>query len=395
MIELYNFQKQALEQASPSYFYAMDTGTGKTLTSLHHYLKYSRGEPLLIVAPPAVIKAGGWKREVERVGDNIEFEQLSYGKLSKDFEKYRNYFVIFDEAHYIKNPTSQRGKAACKLARQSTHFVLLTATPMANGWEDSINYFIMFGMARNKTQFLNKYAIYEDLYLGSRVVKKVSDFRFKEELNGMFKKISVSVSKHEALDLPEITFDKVHFEKSKEYKTIEKDLVLNDIAFDSPPKLSAGLRYFANIVDKAEYIKEMAHNTTDNIIIFYQYTKELNFLKSVLQGKTIFEVNGGCTHLPPRDTWDNLHNSVTLVQYQAGGAGIELQYANIVIYHTPTYSYQDYAQSLGRAYRNGQNRKVTVYQFETTGTIEEHVWTALENKKDFSDKIYLETRLRA
>jgi len=84
---------------------------------------------------------------------------------------------------------------------------------------------------------------------------------------------------------------------------------------------------------------------------------------------------------------------VTLVQYQAGSSGIELQYASEVVFYTPTYSYQDYEQSLGRAYRNGQTKKVTVYQFETQRTIESDVWEALANKKDFSTQLYAATKL--
>ena len=84
---------------------------------------------------------------------------------------------------------------------------------------------------------------------------------------------------------------------------------------------------------------------------------------------------------------------MTLVQYQSGSSGIELQYASEVVFYTPTYSYQDYEQSLGRAYRNGQTKKVTVYQFETQHTIESEVWEALANKKDFSTKLYAATKL--
>ena len=58
---LYEFQKDIINQIGPSYLLAMDTGTGKTITSIHQYLKYSKGEPLLIVAPPQKLKEGGWK----------------------------------------------------------------------------------------------------------------------------------------------------------------------------------------------------------------------------------------------------------------------------------------------------------------------------------------------
>ena len=98
--------------------------------------------------------------------------------------------------------------------------------------------------------------------------------------------------------------------------------------------------------------------------------------------------------MPSKSSWSELKNSVTFVQYMAGSAGIELQYANIVIFYTPTYSYQDYSQALGRAYRNGQTKKVTVYRFITQRTIEQAVYEALENKQDFSEELYMSTKLQ-
>ncbi|WP_171764515.1 helicase-related protein, partial [Shigella sp. SHS-8] len=136
-------------------------------------------------------------------------------------------------------------------------------------------------------------------------------------------------------------------------------------------------------------LSTIVEGTTENIVVFYQFKQELVEIKKILKNKRIFEVNGQCFNLPKKQP----QNSVTLVQYQAGSAGIELQYANIVIFYTPTYSFQDYSQSLGRAYRNGQTKKVTVYQFNTENTIEEKVWEALENKKDFSEKRYLDTTI--
>lgn len=84
---------------------------------------------------------------------------------------------------------------------------------------------------------------------------------------------------------------------------------------------------------------------------------------------------------------------MTLIQYMAGSAGIELQYANEVVFYTPTYSYQDFSQAMGRAYRNGQKRKVTMYRFITQNTIEQAIYEALENKEDFSEMLYMKTKL--
>ena len=80
------------------------------------------------------------------------------------------------------------------------------------------------------------------------------------------------------------------------------------------------------------------------------------------------------------------------MQIQSGGAAIELQYCNEVIYFSPTFNYQDYYQSLGRAYRHGQNKNVSVYHMITKDTIEENVYRALNEKKTFDIKKYLKRK---
>lgn len=395
---LYEFQKKVLDEADSSWLFALDTGTGKTILSLHHYLKHMQGEPVLIVAPAQKVREGGWEREIQRVADyysiEIEYDIMSYGVLAKRWNLYKGWFVIFDECHYIKNPTSQRGKAALHLTRISTNFSLLSATPSSNGWIDTINYFLMFGYYRNKTHFLKQHAIYGTLFFGDRQVKVVEDWKDQDKLKTLYQSISSKLSKEECLDLPPLVIENIQFKKSKEYEIIGKNRVLEvdgeKIAFDNIIKLQHGLRYYANQKDKLSYTEMLAESTENNIVIFYYYQKEKeSLIKSMKKfNKTIFEVSGKTNKLPQRNEWDKLKNSVTLVQYQAGAAGIELQYANIVIFYTPTYSYQDYDQALGRAYRNGQTKKVTVYRYITKNTVEERIYAALSAKKDFTEELF-------
>jgi SNF2 family DNA or RNA helicase len=395
---LYDFQKKVLDKAKSSWLFALDTGTGKTILSLHHYLKHMQGEPVLIVAPAQKVKEGGWEREIQAVSDyygiEIEYDIMSYGVLAKKWNLYKGWFVIFDECHYIKNPTSQRGKAALNLTKVSTNFSLLSATPSSNGWGDTINYMIMFGYYRNKTQFMKQHAIYGTLFLGNRQVKVVEDWKGQDELKQIYQSFSTKLSKEECLDLPPLIFEDVYFRKSKEYEVIRKDRVIEidgeKIAYDNVMKLQHGLRLYANQKDKLKYTEMLAEGTEENIVIFYYYQSEKeSLIKSMKKlKKKIFEVSGKANILPERNEWDKLKDSVTLVQYQAGAAGIELQYANVVVFYTPTYSYQDYDQSLGRAYRNGQTKKVTVYRYITKRTVEERIYAALAQKKDFTEELF-------
>ncbi|GIP61971.1 hypothetical protein J32TS6_05260 [Virgibacillus pantothenticus] len=392
---LYEFQKNLLNSIDKNYIVAADTGTGKTIMAIYHYLRYTKGEPLLIVAPPQKIKEGGWDRDISFVSEQhniaIEYETLSYGVLAKRWKDYNGYFVVYDECHYIKNPTSQRGKAGINLTKIATHYLLLSATPSSNGWGDTIAYMIMFGYYKNKTQFLKEHAIYDDMYVGRpKPVKVVSDWKDQEKLKEIYQSFSIKLAKEDCLDLPGIVFHDISFKATKEYNIISKDRVLNDELYDSVPKLQHGLRFHANQVDKLKYSEMLAEGTSENIIIFYYYQEEKEQLQKIMKklGKTIFEVSGQKTALPKKDDWNGLSNSVTLVQYMAGSAGIELQYANVVIFYTPTYSFQDYEQALGRAYRNGQKKKVTVYRYITKGTVEVSIYKALNDKKDFTEELF-------
>lgn len=391
---LYDFQKELLNKIKPNYLIAADTGTGKTIMAIYHYLRYSKGEPLLVVCPPQKKKEGGWDRDIDLINEthniDIQYEIMSYGVLHKHWKDYKGWFVVFDECHYIKNPTSRRGKAGMNLTKIATHFLLLSATPASNGWSDTINYFIMFGYYKNKTQFNKKHAIFSQIDYGHGPVNKVTDYREQDKLKKLYQSFSIKLKKEDCLDLPPLVTENVHFMPSKEYKIIEKDRVLDDELFDNISKLQHGLRYHANQKDKLKYTEMLLEGTDENIIIFYNYKQENEDLKKIVKklDKTLFEVSGNSIKLPNKEDWKDLNNSVTLVQYQAGSAGIELQYANVVIFYTPTYSYQDYEQALGRAYRNGQKRKVTVYQYQTLKTIEISIYKALNNKKDFTEELF-------
>lgn len=280
-----------------------------------------------------------------------------------------------------------------QLAKTASNFLLLSGTPASNNIGDMINYFIMFGFTKNKTQFNSKFGVWEQKFFGSKTINMVADYKDKDKLLGWYKSFTTSVKKDDVLDLPPIIFETVKFKPSKEYKVIKKDRVLNDKAYDNPSALMHGLREHANQKDKIDYLKMLFETTEDNIVVFYNYVSELEAIKKITKEKAVFEVNGSEQNIPKKSEWENLKNSVTLVQYQAGSAGIELQYANVVVYYTPTFSYQDYAQSLGRTHRNGQKKKVTALQFKTMETVEEDVWLALDDKEDFDKTIYLKTKL--
>ena len=159
---LYDYQKEVLESSNKNYIYPLDTGTGKTLIGLHHYLKYAEGKKLLIVAPAAKVKEKGWEREITKITEYYQLSPIihqiiSYESLHKvDISNLSDTYIIFDECHYAKNYKAKRSKLALKISRLAYGFVLLSATPASNGWIDTVNYFVMMGLYPNSKRMLRE-----------------------------------------------------------------------------------------------------------------------------------------------------------------------------------------------------------------------------------------------
>lgn len=388
MIKLYNYQQKyfdyVVEHNKRNWIYAWSTGLGKTIIALKHHETFFKDKKAVIVAPASKIQEKGWDRTIESMYPNLEYTTCTYNMLPKKYKEFNDYFVIFDEVHRLKNSTGVWGKAGYELTKISAGFIGLSATPMDN-WLDACNYFKMFGLVKNKTQFIQQNCITDMSYGYLQVI----GYRNENKLKNMFNLISKPLDKSECTDLPPLVFENIHFKASSIYKTIKRDRIYNDVLYDNQMKLRHGLRLNANLKNKIEYIKDFVESTNDNVIIFYNYDEELKLLQENIDKKT-YLCNGAVKDYPKKEEWDTIKNSVTLANYKSGSEAVEFTYANIIIYFSPTESYTEFYQSYGRCYRNGQTKKVTAYKFITDDTIEADIYKALDSKEDFNINLWLE-----
>ena len=386
MIQLYEYQQKyfdyVVEHNKRNWIYAWSTGLGKTIIALKHYDTFYKGKKVVIVAPASKINEQGWDRTIEAMMPELEYTTCTYNMLPKKYINFKDYFVIFDEIHRLKNSCGKWGKAGYNLTKIANGFIGLSATPMDN-WIDAINYFKMFGLTKNKTQFIRDNCITDMTYGYLQVI----GYKNENKLKNMFNLISKPLDKSVATDLPPLVFEDVHFKPSSIYKTIKKDRIYGETIYDNQMKLRHGLRLQTNLKSKIEYIKEFVENTTDNIIIFYNYDEELKLLQESIT-KTTYICNGNTKYYPKKSEWETVKNTVTLANFKSGAEAVEFTYGNIIIYFSPTESYTEFYQSYGRCYRNGQTKKVTAYKFITDNTIEADIYKALDNKQDFQFNLW-------
>lgn len=405
-VELYEFQKSYLQGLPAKYMFAADTGTGKTYMALAHYDKHAYLKPLLIIAPASKVNTGDWERELKEyfAGRLLpEFEIYSYEKFSRAptpaqykagkrgmYDEWltghpEGFAMICDEVHKAKNPQSGAGRRTYEVSRQADFFVGLSATPLPNGWQDAANYFKIFGLSKNKTDFKKRY-VDEVNFKG---FPEIRGYFHEDELQRNWNRIAKPLSKQTALDLPPLTYVPVSLPTTKQYREVQKERIFGDKFLDNPSALLHALRQ-SIIEPKVKWLDTFLEGASDNVVIFYNYTSErdaiLDMVKSKHKSRTVFRQDGEKHEVPSKPKWPDLHRTITLAQFQSGSTGIELTYAATTVYFSPTYSYSNYEQSIGRTNRNGQKNKMTLYLLCAPTTIEKDVWRALAHKTDFQER---------
>lgn len=416
-MKLYQYQKDYLNTLPPSCIMAADLGTGKTVMSLAHWQRQQTGRPLLIVAPASKIRTGDWQAEINQwFMRNLELNkwgsvtippitQISYESLRLldkathkprwwQFCGSRNggkvYDVIADECHWIKNPQAKQSKAIYEIKMSGGLFIGLTGTPMPNGWIDFAGYSKLFHYVNGITEFKRKYCVYQDFKGFPELVRYVN----VEELQKQFARVAYKLDRNLAPDLPARQFigktvlmsPKV----TKLYQTVKLTRVHPNTGelLDNISRTLSVLRQSTS-ESRLDNLLSIIDDTSDNVIVFYNYISERKKILEALKktDKKILRYDGAQHDtLPAADS--DIKNHVLVAHYKSASTGLNLQWANVTVYFSPTYSYQEFEQSVGRTHRTGQTKKCVYYLFNVKNTIDKNIWECLREKRDFNEKLW-------
>lgn len=394
---------------------AADLGTGKTLMSLAHWQRQQTGRPLLIVAPASKIRTGDWQAEAKRwffeqeyIYGQVIYEEITYisyeslrlkDKTTRQprhwqFTAARNggrvYDVIADECHALKNPQSKQSRAIYEIKQSGGLFIGLSGTPMPNGWIDFAGYSKLFGFVRGITEFKNKYCRIQD-YKG---FPEIIGYNQVPEMESQLSRIAYRLSREQAAELPSRRMFGVNIElpakDMKRYitcKVTRQDPNTQEI-LDNSSRLLSVLRQ-STVNGRLDSLLSVVNDTSDNIVVFYNYISERQAILKTLAktDKKILRYDGEKhDKLPAADA--DISNTILVAHYKSASTGLNLQWANVTVYFSPTYSYQEFEQSIGRTHRTGQTKKCLYYLFNVRGTVDKTIWNCLRDKRDFNEKLW-------
>lgn len=397
MIQLQDRQSEYLETVKDRHVFACETGVGKTFLSLAH-AERENAQRILVIAPPALIKGGQWKSEAEAYLEGREWKPeiefvtyywlQQYVKNSKGLRNDTEPFdhIILDEGHRVKNSQSLQGLGAYWLLRDmpEAKVSILTATPTPNGYHDMCNYFKMFGFTKNKTEFYKRY-VNETRFKG---YPEIIGYNRTDELDRLWNEISTPLVADFPFNKKLIPVNmKIPTKYIKAMATMKDE---NGELLDNPSKLAHYCRQACGSApERLEWISDFIADHEDNIVIFTAYVETAKKIAEIAKKhkRKVYTITGEKKDYP-RVADAPEKGTVTVVNYQAGGVGVNLQYAHLAIFAEPTYSYADYKQAIGRIYRTGQKHNCVMYLFRARNTIETAIWRAIKNKTDFNERTW-------
>lgn len=419
---------------------ADDMGLGKTLqviAFLWSEFQESRPEEnrrALVVTPASLVF--NWMSEIERfapglpatvvTGDVKERKALiqnagerevlitSYDLLKRDLKAYQKLdFVvqIIDEAQYIKNHGTQVAKAVKEI--RSEFRLALTGTPVENRLSElwSIFDFLMPGFLYSYEKFRKEIELPAVQYSNSdameRLQKMIRPFvlrRLKKDvlkdLPDKLEKDMFSPLESEQKELYEAHTERLRLmlgmQSDAEFRT-SKLQILAEITRLRQICCYPGLVYegYKGNSSKLEMCMELVQNAVNGghkILLFSQFTTMLDVLAERLKkAKISFYVLTGATSKEKRARLVKAFNeddtSVFCISLKAGGTGLNLTAADIVIHYDPWWNLAVQNQATDRAHRIGQQNVVSVYRLFMKDTIEERIRVLQEMKRELADEI--------
>ncbi|MBG9713114.1 SNF2-related protein [Bacillus cereus] len=381
--------------------YYLDMGLGKTFVGSEKMWELNTPYNLLICQKS---KIDDWKEHFEQhynykviVFDKQRMEEIpeesvlivNYERAWRRDELLRlnNFTLMLDESSKIKNDKSKQTKFILRLNAENV--ILLSGTPTGGKYEELWSQLHLLGWKINQKLFLKQFVVQEWDDRNSKY--KITGYKNVERLKAKLKQYgAVFMKTEEVFDLPETTDVKVKIPGTKLYKEFKKHHIVEIdeelLLGDTPAAKKLYLRQLAGSYNenKLQYVKDLVESTNDRIIIFYNFKKEYEALVDLIE-KPISTVNGDIKDL---SAYEKFENSVTLIQYQAGAMGLNLQKSNKIVYFTLTDKSELFEQSKKRTHRIGQERPCFYYYLLTDRSIEWRMLDVLKERKDYTNALF-------
>ena len=425
-IKLFPHQENALEITHShnrvAYYLDMQTGLGKTFVGSEK-MKQLGAKINLVVCQKS--KVEDWVEHFKAYYDYVplnltkknDFEHFVIHYGDRNFVGIINYDLIFrrpelielkdftlmlDESSLIQNEMSKRSKFILKKLNPS-NVILLSGTPTGGKYEKLWSQCRLLGWKISKEAFWNTYVDYHFEDKDGFPLKVIKGYKNVDRLKRKLREHgAVFMKSEEVFDLPAQIDNNVFVATTKEYRKFRKDSIvyyehetngggktISEFVGDTSLTKMLYERMLCGFANKEKLnaFRDLLESTDDRLIVFYNFVNELIALETILNDseRPYSIINGDIKDLT---AYEKSENSVTLIQYQAGSMGLNLQKSNKIVYFTPPLSSELFEQSKKRTHRIGQERTCFYYYLICKNSIEEKIYRTLKMRRDYTEALF-------
>lgn len=408
---------------------ADDMGLGKSLQIISLLLSERKGTSIIVCPTTLVLNwvnefrkfapelnvlavSGSGDRRKELVDEflNCDVVITSYELLRRDVEFYKDFkfeFAVIDEAQYIKNPETKNAHAVKKLS--AVRRFALTGTPVENSLAElwSIFDFLMPGYLFSYPRFrdtLESEIVRGDEAASARLSRLIKPFILRRMKSTVLKELPAKIEsnvecplENEQRDIYAANLGVIKESIKAAGKSVNKVVVLGMLTKLRQICCEPALIYpdYAGNSSKLEACLELIRSATESghkVLVFSQFTSMLDILRGRLltEGIAHYLLRGDTpkverVKLVARFNADD--TPVFLISLKAGGTGLNLTGADVVIHYDPWWNESVMNQATDRAYRIGQEKSVHVYKLIMQDSIEQQIMKLQEKKSVLSDMV--------
>jgi SNF2 family DNA or RNA helicase len=360
---------------------------------LDHYRKYYPDYKVFDLSKPKEFE-GFLEVDFAKVG--IVSYQTAWRR--KKLLELRNFVLVCDESSNLQNIKAKQTKFILKLDPKNV--VLLSGTPVSGKYENLYAQLHLLGWNISEKVYNAQYVNWKKINVGGmvhKIVDKEDPYKNVERLKQKMREHGcVFMKTEEVFDLPKQNFIQINVPTTKEYRKFKKDHLITvdgiELVGDSILSYRLYQRQLCSAYNphKVQAFRDLLESTQDRLIVFYQFNCELVELQAACNDleRPYSIVNGSVKDLT---AYEQESNSVTLVQYQAGSMGLNLQKANKIVYFSLTEESELFQQSMKRIHRIGQERPCFYYILICQNSIEDQeILPTLDIRKDLTNQLFEE-----
>ena len=377
-----------------------EMGLGKTVEAIATMVTLKNlGDTHFIVVCPASILVN-WLREIQKMCDIPAFKIHGQGKFEAfaawkekggiavtTYETSRQLefsegdtisMAVVDEAHYVKNPGSQRTASVRRICNISRRLLLMTGTALENRAKEML---YLLELLRPKIALMAKGFATESR--SQEFMQMVAPIYYRRKREDVLKELPELIELEEWIDGNDNEMDAY-----AEAAMRENFMEMRRVSFNIDDLAQSGK------LERLQEIVKQAKFEDRKVLVFSFFLDTIDKVRKSLGDCCMEPITGAVAAGRRQEIVDKFENSpagtVLPLQINAGGLGLNIQAANVVILCEPQLKPSAEMQAISRAYRMGQVRNVLVYRLLMLNSIDEKINTLLKYKQQifntFADK---------